>query len=330
AMADSEAALKRFLLSNEVKELAPSDEIFRFNAEEHRKLVQGAPWSRDPTYFKYARISATALIKMLMHAKSGAKHEIMGIIRGRILPNTMVVTDSFALPVEGTETRVNAQAQANEYMCTYHEDSRRVGRQDNVIGWYHSHPGYGCWLSGIDVTTQTTHQQYEDPYLAVVVDHVRTISAGRVELGAFRTYPQGYKPADEPPSQYQPIPLNKIEDFGVHCRQYYALEVSYFRSSLDSHLLNRLWSRYWVSTLSSNTLFSQSDYLLSQSRDLADKLEQAEAGMGRQSALMDALDSDDRVAKLARDTGRLVTEELSALSGLLIKDLLFNRPGAKP
>ena len=29
---------------------------------------------------------------------------------------------------------------------------------------------------------------------------------------------QGYKPADEAPSEYQSIPLNKIEDFGVHCK----------------------------------------------------------------------------------------------------------------
>ena len=31
---------------------------------------------------------------------------------------------------------------------------------------------------------------------------------------------QGYKPPDEGPSEYQSIPLNKIEDFGVHCKQY--------------------------------------------------------------------------------------------------------------
>ena len=31
---------------------------------------------------------------------------------------------------------------------------------------------------------------------------------------------QGYKPPDEGPSEYQTIPLNKIEDFGVHCKQY--------------------------------------------------------------------------------------------------------------
>lgn len=87
------------------------------------------------------------------------------------------------------------------------------------MGWYHSHPGYGCWLSGIDVSTQMLNQQFQEPFLAVVIDPTRTVSAGKVEIGAFRTYPEGYKPPDEPISEYQTIPLNKIEDFGVHCKQ---------------------------------------------------------------------------------------------------------------
>lgn len=45
----------------------------------------------------------------------------------------------------------------------------KVGALGHILGWYHSHPGYGCWLSGIDVTTQATHQQFEDPFVAVVV-----------------------------------------------------------------------------------------------------------------------------------------------------------------
>ena len=65
-----------------------------------------------------------------------------------------------------------------------------VGRLENMVGWYHSHPGYGCWLSGIDVGTQMTQQQYQDPFLAIVVDPHRTIAAGKVEIGAFRTYPE--------------------------------------------------------------------------------------------------------------------------------------------
>lgn len=59
----------------------------------------------------------------------------------------------------------------------------------------------------------------QEPFLAVVVDPVRTMSSGKVEIGAFRTYPEGYKPPDEGPSEYQTIPLSKIEDFGVHAKQ---------------------------------------------------------------------------------------------------------------
>ena len=37
----------------------------------------------------------------------------MGLLLGKVDANVMVVMDSFALPVEGTETRVNAQAQGS-------------------------------------------------------------------------------------------------------------------------------------------------------------------------------------------------------------------------
>lgn len=43
---------------------------------------------------------------------------------------------------------------------------------ENVIGWYHSHPGYGCWLSGIDVGTQMTNQQFQEPFVAIVVGNL--------------------------------------------------------------------------------------------------------------------------------------------------------------
>lgn len=104
-----------------------------------------------------------------MHARSGGNIEVMGLMQGKIMDDTMIVMDAFALPVEGTETRVNAQNEAYEYMVNYMEQSKQVGRLENVIGWYHSHPGYGCWLSGIDVGTQSLNQQYQEPFVAVVV-----------------------------------------------------------------------------------------------------------------------------------------------------------------
>ena len=51
---------------------------------------------------------------------------MMGLLLGKVDANTMIVMDSFALPVEGTETRVNAQAQAYEYMTAYIEAAKQV------------------------------------------------------------------------------------------------------------------------------------------------------------------------------------------------------------
>lgn len=31
---------------------------------------------------------------------------------------------------------------------------KQTGRPEMVVGWYHSHPGFGCWLSNVDVNTQ--------------------------------------------------------------------------------------------------------------------------------------------------------------------------------
>ncbi|CAI5997441.1 unnamed protein product [Closterium sp. NIES-64] len=74
-------------------------------------------------------------------------------------------------------------------------------------------------------------REFQEPFLAVVIDPTRTVSAGKVEIGAFRTYPKGYKPPDEPPSEYQTIPLSKIEEFGMHCKQE---ETPLSRSTRDS------------------------------------------------------------------------------------------------
>ena len=101
-------------------------------------------------FFKIISIQRIGNVGNFKHfnLRSGGNLEIMGLLLGKIEGNVMVVMDCFALPVEGTETRVNAQEQANEYMASYIESSKQVGRLENAIGWYHSHPGYGCWLSG--------------------------------------------------------------------------------------------------------------------------------------------------------------------------------------
>ena len=143
-------------------------------------------------------------MKMCTHAQTGGSIEIMGMLVGKILGHSIIVMDTYRLPVEGTETRVNAQNEAYTYMVEYLTERQQLlngKNEENIVGWYHSHPGYGCWLSGIDVSTQSLNQGFQDPYLAIVVDPVKTFKQGKVEIGAFRTYPEG--------SQQQPSMTNK-------------------------------------------------------------------------------------------------------------------------
>lgn len=316
-------------MANSIETVSSIDDIYKYDSKQQQDILAAKPWEKDPHYYKEIKISALALLKMVMHARSGGTIEIMGLLLGKVDGYTMIVMDCFALPVEGTETRVNAQAAAYEYMTAYTESAKQVGRLENAIGWYHSHPGYGCWLSGIDVNTQMVNQQFQEPFVAIVIDPVRTISAGKVNLGAFRTYPKGYKPPDEGPSEYQTIPLNKIEDFGVHCKQYYALDVSYFKSQLDKKLLELLWNKYWVTTLSSSSLVTNADYTTGQIFDLADKLEQAETQLGRGGFVMgmDTHDkkSEDKLSKATKDSCKTTLEAIHGLMTQVLKDRLFNQ-----
>lgn len=54
-----------------------------------------------------------------------------------------------------------------------------------VVGWYHSHPGFGCWLSGVDINTQQSFEALNQRAVAVVVDPVQSVK-GKVVIDAFR------------------------------------------------------------------------------------------------------------------------------------------------
>jgi COP9 signalosome complex subunit 5 len=45
---------------------------------------------------------------MVIHARTGGDIEVMGSLQGKIKGDTIIIMDTFILPVEGTETRVNA------------------------------------------------------------------------------------------------------------------------------------------------------------------------------------------------------------------------------
>ena len=61
------------------------------------------------------------------------------------------------------------------------------------------------------------------------------MSAGKVEIACFRTYPENHvaKLEQNQSKSGTMVPLEKLEDFGLHALKYYQLEHSFFKSKLD-------------------------------------------------------------------------------------------------
>lgn len=270
-----EKILTQLLDSTELNRYSDCETVFNQPSE---TIMKERPWKTNPKYFQKIYISSLALCKMSIHAKSGGSIEVMGMMTGRIIKNAIIVMDVYPLPVEGTETRVNAQAEGYEYMVQYLENLKQVGRAENIVGWYHSHPGYGCWLSGIDVATQNLNQNFQDPYLAVVIDPTKTEEQGKVEIGAFRTFPDSYKPTANSASSERTnanVPKSKQKDFGVHSERYYSLDIQIFKSKLDSDVLNLIANESWINKLvkTANTGEHQTQNLIDNVQKLVRKLQ---------------------------------------------------------
>jgi hypothetical protein len=84
--------------------------------------------SRHRYHFQRTDLGSTQVI----HARSGVPHEIMGLMQGKVIDRSLIIMDSFALPVQGTETRVNAANEANEYMVEYIQGSEKVRSMSSV------------------------------------------------------------------------------------------------------------------------------------------------------------------------------------------------------
>ncbi|CAM0909740.1 unnamed protein product [Alopecurus aequalis] len=129
-------------------------------------------------------IAPLALLKMLKHARGGVPMEVMGLMLGEFVDDyTVTVVDVFAMPQSGTGVSVEAVDHA--FQTNMMDMLRQTGRPEMVVGWYHSHPGFGCWLSGTDMHTQQSFEQLNPRAVAAVVDPIQSVR-GKVVMDAFR------------------------------------------------------------------------------------------------------------------------------------------------
>ena len=89
----------------------------------------------------------------------------MGMLQGKIIHDTFVVIDVFALPVEGTETRVNAQAEAYEYMVDF-ADSNKVNLDTCM--------GIACISLSLSLSLTHTHSLPLSLSLSLSLSHYLT------------------------------------------------------------------------------------------------------------------------------------------------------------
>ena len=99
--------------------------------------------------------------------------EVMGLMLGEFVDEyTVQVIDVFAMPQSGTT--VSVESVDHVFQTRMVDMLKQTGRcvlfpgpspplsfpsdfstrSEMVVGWYHSHPGFGCWLSSVDVQTQ--------------------------------------------------------------------------------------------------------------------------------------------------------------------------------
>jgi len=98
-------------------------------------------------------VSSLALLKMLKHGRAGVPMEVMGILLGSFVDEyTTIIVDVFSMPQSGTS--VSIESLDYNFQVDMLTMLKQTDRVENMVGWYHSHPGFGCWLSSVDINTQ--------------------------------------------------------------------------------------------------------------------------------------------------------------------------------
>lgn len=214
----------------------------------------GQPQSDSPAIddAETVYISSLALLKMLKHGRAGVPMEVMGLMLGEFVDEfTIHVIDVFAMPQSGTG--VSVEAVDDVFQTKMMDMLRQTGRDQMVVGWYHSHPGFGCWLSSVDVNTQQSFEQLNKRAVAVVIDPIQSVK-GKVVIDAFRsidatTVMRGQEPRQSTSNVgHLNRPSIQALIHGLN-RHYYSLNIDCHKTLNETNMLLNLHKKSWQSGL---------------------------------------------------------------------------------
>lgn len=122
-------------------------------------------------YLKEVYINEDAWHDVKMHAIEGGLNETGGYLLGFrcMLEKHPVTWITKSLRGKCISSRANVVIDASTYECV----PKEIETNDlYIMGWYHTHPGFGVFLSGVDMNTMFLH--FDDMFsIALVLDPMK-------------------------------------------------------------------------------------------------------------------------------------------------------------
>jgi len=210
----------------------------------------------------------------------------MGLMLGQFVDDyTISCVDVFAMPQSGTS--VSVESVDPVFQTKMLDMLQQTGRPEMVVGWYHSHPGFGCWLSGVDINTQSSFEALNPRSVALVVDPIQSVK-GKVVIDCFRLInPQLLMLGQEPRQTTSHVghlakPSIQALIHGLN-RHYYSIVIDYRKNELEEQMLMNLHKRNWTEGLTVSRFEDQQtsnekivDRMLKLTEDYNERIKQEE------------------------------------------------------
>lgn len=259
--------------------------------------------------------------------------EVMGLMLGEFVDDyTVTVVDVFAMPQSGTG--VSVEAVDPVFQSKMLDMLKQTGRPEMVVGWYHSHPGFGCWLSGVDMNTQSSFEALSERAVAVVVDPIQSVK-GKVVIDAFRLISTNSMIAGHEPRQttsnvgHLQKPSIQALIHGLN-RNYYSLPINYRKNSLEQLMLMNLHKSSWQDGL---TLDNFKEHCAENQRTLEQMLQLAksynksleeESKMSKEQLQIKNVGKIDPKRHLSEHVDSLLTRNIGQTLGSMLHLLAFD------
>jgi len=255
-----------------------------------------------------------------------------GLMLGEFIDDyTVRVVDVFSMPQSGNS--VSVEAVDPVFQTKMLEMLKQTGRPEMVVGWYHSHPGFGCWFSGTDVNTQQSFEQLNPRAVGVVVDPIQSVK-GKVVIDCFRLInPQMLMLGHEPRQTTSNLGyLNKpsitalIHGLNKH---YYSIAINYRKNELEQRMLLNLHRQQWKGGLSMEDFekHGQSNAdTVKEMVEFADKYTEAiqdEIKMTEEQLVVQNVGKVDPKKRLEADMDKLMTTNILQCLGSMLSTVVF-------